>query len=119
MTHDATFGDKCLVIRSHTTTKEPRLSGTLVVLVGSHADIRRIYLAWARCVVLVCGADVARALAFKALALLLPPPAKKNAKRHIRLSLNPFPLNPFTKFQTHGAPHGSGRMKVMSKHHPS
>ena len=66
------------VIRSQTTTKESQLSGTLAVFVGSHAGIHWISLAWAMCVVLVCGADIARALVFKALALLLPPPAKKN-----------------------------------------
>jgi len=33
------------------------------------------------CVVLVCGADIARALAFKALALPLPPPAKKKKQK--------------------------------------
>ena len=68
------------VIRSQTTTKESQLSGTLAVFVGNHVDIRRISLAWARCVVLVCAADIARALAFKALALILPPPAQQKSQ---------------------------------------
>ena len=69
------------MIRSQATTKESQLSGTLAVFVGNHVGIRRISLAWAMCVVLICGADIARALAFKALALLLPPPAKKEMQK--------------------------------------